>query len=149
MVCLHNLFIPPIRKYALNQPLRSVAQLLIGLRANAEYFRAYFDITRENPIFFFFNLCKHEIAVYFFLMKPCVRVLSSLFPSTKCAKANSAKADGARQAPQAQSRARWVRGYVPPGKFLNLGTVWWHLVRFFFVFFFFFFAGGGGGIFLE
>ena len=35
MVCLHNLFIPPIRKYALNmlnQPLRSVAQLLIGLR---------------------------------------------------------------------------------------------------------------------
>ena len=33
MVCLHNLFIPPIRKYALNKPLRSVAQLLIGLRA--------------------------------------------------------------------------------------------------------------------
>ena len=32
MVCLHNLFIPPTRKYALNQPLRSVAQLLIGLR---------------------------------------------------------------------------------------------------------------------
>ena len=32
MVFLHNLFIPPIRKYALNQPLRSVAQLLIGLR---------------------------------------------------------------------------------------------------------------------
>ena len=34
MVCLHNLFIPPIRKYALNQPLRYVAQLLIGLRVN-------------------------------------------------------------------------------------------------------------------
>ena len=34
MVCLHNLFIPPIRKYALNPPLRSVAQLLIGLRVH-------------------------------------------------------------------------------------------------------------------
>ena len=53
MVCLHNLFIPPIRKYALNQPLRSVAQLLIGLRANGEKW-CNIIITQHVPVRFFF-----------------------------------------------------------------------------------------------
>ena len=39
-----------------------------------------------------------------------------------------------RQALQAQSTARGVGRHAPLGKFRNLGTVWWHLVRLFCIF---------------